>query len=79
MPGQRLFDLNIEEVLKNWEIHHAIREIISNALDEQLISKSDEIKIFKTSRGNWMIRDYGRGLRIEHFTLNENEEKLTYP
>ena len=25
------FDLNIEKVLENWEIHHAIREIIANA------------------------------------------------
>ena len=32
----RYFDLNIEEILDNWKIHHGIREIISNALDEQL-------------------------------------------
>lgn len=29
------FDLNIEKILENWEIYHAIRELIANALDEQ--------------------------------------------
>lgn len=75
----RSFDLNIEEVLENWEVEHAIREIISNALDEQLISQTAEISISKDDQGDWHIRDYGRGLRIEHFTLNENKEKLDAP
>jgi hypothetical protein len=72
----REFDLNIEEVLENWEVEHAIREVISNALDEQVISKTAEIQIEKDQQGNWHIRDFGRGLQIEHFTLNENKEKL---
>ena len=72
----RLFDLNIEEVLDNWEVSHAIREIISNALDEQVLSGTDAISIDKTAAGEWVVRDFGRGLRIEHFTLNENKEKL---
>jgi len=75
----REFDLNIEEVLENWEIEHALREVISNALDEQVISKTAEILIAKDIRGNWHIRDFGRGLQIEHFTLNENKEKLNAP
>ena len=75
----RAFDLNIEEVLENWEVEHALREIIANALDEHLISGSPEIRIFKDSQGAWHIRDFGRGLRIEHFTLNENQEKLNAP
>ena len=29
----RPFDLNMEEVLEDWEVYHAVREIISNALD----------------------------------------------
>lgn len=29
------FDLNIERILEDWELYHAIREIIANALDEQ--------------------------------------------
>jgi len=72
----RTFDLNIEEVLENWEVEHAIREIIANALDEQTISRSAEIEISKDIHGDWHIQDFGRGLQIEHFTLNENQEKL---
>lgn len=75
----RAFDLNIEEVLENWEVEHALREVIANALDEQVISGTAEIGIAKNSQGDWHIRDYGRGLQIEHFTLNENQEKLDAP
>ena len=70
------FDLNIEKILENWETYHAIREIIANALDEQKLTKTVEIKIYKDNDDNWHIRDYGRGIIIEHFTQNENEEKL---
>ena len=76
LNGARLFDLNIEEVLDNWEVSHAIREVVSNALDEQVLSVSEDISIEKSSRGEWVVRDFGRGLRIEHFTLNENKEKI---
>lgn len=70
------FDLNIEKILENWETKHAIREIIANALDEQKLSKSSEIEITKDPNGSWHIRDFGRGLRYEHFTQKENDEKL---
>ena len=70
------FDLNIEKILENWEIYHGIREIIANALDEQKLTQTPEIKIFKDINNRWHIRDYGRGITIEHFTQNENEEKL---
>ncbi|MDX2249168.1 MAG: ATP-binding protein [Bacteroidia bacterium] len=69
------FDLNIEKILENWEVHHAIRELIANALDEQLLTKTKEVEIFK--KGNsWIIRDFGRGLQYTHLTQNENQEKL---
>lgn len=74
----RKFDLNIELMLENWSVDLAIREIIANALDEQLLSKSNEVKIFKDSKGDWHIRDFGRGLKYTHLTQNENEEKLNY-
>lgn len=77
--AERKFDLNIEKILENWEIHHAIREIISNALDEQKITGTKEIEIFKDSNNNWHIRDYGRGLKYEHLTQKENAEKLETP
>jgi hypothetical protein len=73
----RKFDLNIEKILENWDTKHAVREVIANALDEQLLTNSNEIKIFKDSDSNsWIIKDFGRGLKYEHFTQKENDEKL---
>lgn len=72
----RYFDLNIEQVLDNWEIHHAIREIIANSLDETTLTGCRTPDIFKDGDGQWRIRDYGRGLNYEHFTQNQNDEKL---
>ena len=75
MEGKK-FDLNIEEILEDWEVFHGIREIIANALDEELLSGSDErIEIFEDDEGNWHIRDYGRGLKYEHLTQKECDEK----
>lgn len=75
----REFDLNIEKVLENWSVAHAIREIIANALDEQILTDTQEIKIYKDEGNNWHVRDYGRGLKYIHLTQNENEEKLSHP
>lgn len=71
----RLFDLNIETVLEHWEVEHGLREIIANALDECRLTGTEPISIAKDDAGRWHIRDYGRGIRIEHFTLNENQEE----
>jgi len=70
------FDLNIEKILENWEMHHAIREIIANALDEQLLTKTKDVEIFKNGN-SWIIRDFGRGIKYTHLTQNENQEKLS--
>jgi len=70
------FDLNIEKILEDWEMHHAIREVIANALDEQLLTKTDEVVISKNDE-SWIIRDFGRGLKYSHLTQNENQEKLS--
>lgn len=75
----REFDLNIEKILEGWEVHHAIREIIANALDEQLLSSTKDIEVWKDGEGVWHIRDFGRGLKYEHLTENENDEKLKNP
>ncbi len=72
------FDLNIEKILENWEAYHAIREIIANALDEQLLTDTKEVEISK-QRNAWHIRDYGRGLKYTNLTQNENQEKLSNP
>lgn len=73
------FDLNIEKVLEHWEIHHAIREVIANAIDEQQLTNTKEIQIFKDKQNNWHIRDFGRGVQYNHLTQNENDEKLKNP
>ena len=70
------FDLNIEQILENWDTYHAIREIISNALDEQLLTNTDEVQINKENEF-WIIRDFGRGIQYNHLTQNENVEKLS--
>ncbi len=75
---EQLFDLNIEQVLEHWEPEHAVREIIANALDEQELSQSEPIQIYK-NENVWHVRDYGRGIQYIHFTQNENREKLDSP
>lgn len=72
------FDLNIEKILENWEMYHAIREIIANALDEQLLTKTKDVEIFKKD-DSWIIRDFGRGIKYSHLTQKENQEKMTNP
>jgi hypothetical protein len=72
---EKLFDLNIGEVLEAWDVEHALREVIANALDEQILSKTKDIKIFCDTNDLWHIRDYGRGLQENHFKQDENPEK----
>lgn len=74
----RKFDLNIEKVLEDWEVYHAVREIIANALDEQTLTNTKEIEI-KKEKNYFVIRDFGRGIRYDHLTQNENGEKLSNP
>ena len=74
----RHFDLNIETVLDDWEVCHAIREVIANAIDEQALTGTQDIKITGGDM-HFEIRDYGRGIRHTHLTQNENEEKIGRP
>lgn len=78
MEGRK-FDLNIEKILENWEIYDAVREVIANAIDEEVLTATSPIRIFKDDDGKWHVRDFGRGLKYEHLTQKENEEKLTNP
>lgn len=71
----RDFDLNIEKVLDGWDISHAIREIIANALDESILTSTTIPEIVQRGAGCWIIRDFGRGLRYQHLTQKENAEK----
>ena len=73
------FDLNIEKILEDWEVHHAIREVIANAVDEEILTGTKKMEIFKDKKRQWHIRDFGCGLRYEHLTQKEDEEKLKNP
>ena len=48
------FDLNIEKVLEDWEVFHALREVIANAIDEQLLTKTKDMKIFRDNKTKWL-------------------------
>jgi hypothetical protein len=52
-----------------------LRKVLANALDEQALTKTKDVAISKDEQGRWHIRDYGRGLKYEHLTQNENQEK----
>lgn len=71
----RDFDLNIEKVLDGWDVSHAIREIIANALDESVLTSTKLPEIVQRGPRHWIIRDFGRGLRYQHLTQKENPEK----
>lgn len=76
--GMKKFDLNIEKVLEHWTVAHALREIIANSLDESILSETKEPIIWKDDGGKWHIKDYGRGLKHNHLTQNENKEKMIH-
>ena len=57
MQSKRRFDLNIEEILEDWEIYHGIREVIANALDEQKQTGTKDIQIFRDNDNFWHIRE----------------------
>lgn len=76
---EQAFDLNIEKVLEHWTIPFAVRELIANALDEQVLTGTPDPAIFKDHYGNWHVADSGRGVRYEHLTQNENAEKRRHP
>lgn len=76
MPSRRpaLFDLNVEKILDHWGVPEAVREVIANALDEQALTRTAEPQIVRR-RDGWHVTDFGRGLRYQHLTQNENPEK----
>lgn len=44
-------DSNFEQVTEKWEVFHALREIIATALDEQVLTRSKDIRIERESEG----------------------------
>ena len=73
------FDLNIDKILENWDVYHAIRELISNAIDESILTRTPPPQIFKDSENWWHIKDQGRGLRYSDLIQSENKEKISNP
>ncbi len=71
----RAFDLNVGTVLEHWTVEFALREVIANALDEQILTQSEPPVISVDSSGWWHIRDFGRGIRHVNLTQDESPEK----
>lgn len=77
MPGTESFDLNIDDMLSHWEVSDALRELIANAIDESRLSGTPEPDIAYDVHGKTVsIRDWGRGLEVEHLVQNESREKF---
>jgi hypothetical protein len=77
MAYPKYYDLNIgENVLIHLDIEDGLKEIISNSIDEHMSGNiNEEVKIYKNVQNKWCIRDYGRGIKQEHFKFNINKEK----
>jgi hypothetical protein len=72
------FDLNIDKILENWELPHAVRELIANAIDESIITSTKAPEIYRDEHDWWHVRDHGRGLRYQDLIQSENPEKLNH-
>lgn len=70
------FDLNIgTKILEHLLISDAIKEIISNAIDEHLLHNiTKDIKIGKHEK-YWYIRDYALGIEPTDFIIQINSKK----
>ena len=75
--GDVLFDLNVDKILPEWGVSHALRELIANAIDEQILTHTADIQVEFHEPSTVVIRDFGRGIRKEAFVLCEDEEKMT--
>jgi len=83
MSYPKYYDINIgDNVLAHLEIEDALKEIISNAIDEHNSIEpkpKKDIEIGQKDNGKWFIRDYGRGIKTKHFEQNINPEKTNNP
>lgn len=72
------FDLNISNAKAGWNVATAVKEILADCLEEQQITKSSEVEIFKSEDGAWHIRDYGRGMKYTHLARSEYGDNMSY-
>jgi hypothetical protein len=77
MAERKFFDLNIKRILTTWQVPHACRELVANALDEHVLCglKPKDVNI-KLDNGRLTIRDRGRGITKFHFVQDESVEKV---
>ena len=76
MNNKQIFDLNIQDILNDWSTSDAIREIIANAIDEANLTQTQKPIInYDENNQSLIITDFGRGIKIDNFTQNENDEK----
>ena len=78
MPSSKYpkyFDLNIGNVLDHLDIEDSLKEIISNALDEHILTECKRsIRIYKNNNHKWCICDYGRGIKSSNFKFDINNK-----
>lgn len=67
-------DLNTSNILQNWDVGKAIKELLANAIDESVETKT-ALPIVQFSNNTLIISDRGRGLDTIHFTQNINNTK----
>jgi hypothetical protein len=75
----KYYDLNISDnSLTHLTAEHALKEIISNAIDEHnslKITPKKDVEIGQNKYGKWFIRDYGRGIKPKDLEFGVNQSK----
>ena len=79
LSEKRFLDINSDSVLSDWEVKHALREIIANALDETELRSLKERPQIYFEDDYLVIRDFGSGIEEKHFVQNESLEKRSAP
>ncbi len=73
------FDLNIKRILTTWEVPHACRELVANALDEHVLCNLDpKAVVIDLKEDRLLIKDQGRGITKFHFVQDESVEKVEH-
>src|SRR5258706_11106802 len=70
----RFLDLNTRNTLAHWTVIKALTELLANALDEATESET-EVPSPQWEDNVFILRDAGRGLKVEHFQQHINPKK----
>ncbi len=69
------YDLNVNDTMGDqWDVSDAIRELMSNAIDESIITSTKQ-PLYELKNNILKIRDWGRGIKPKHFINDKNSEK----